>query len=82
MAEFVLRPAFRNWIVSYQIYKTTYVFRSRFTPGFPAEIISRNTKTEMYKYLEWESMEGLENHEQLVCTNHNMVYKSEVVPAP
>ena len=27
-------------------------------------------------------MNDLENHEQLVCTNHDLVYKSEVVPPP
>ena len=45
----------------------------RSTPGFPAEILPRSTKMKnikILKYLLWESVKGLENHEQLVivCT--------------
>ena len=39
-------------------------------------------KTDEHKYLQWESVVGLENHEQLLCTNHNEVHKSEAEPHP
>ena len=32
------------------------------------------------KYLQWESMEDLENYEHLLCTNHDEVQKSEANP--
>ena len=30
--------------------------------------------------LQWGSMEGLENHEELVSINHDFIHKSEVEP--
>ena len=34
------------------------------------------------KYVQRDSMEVLENHEQLMCTNHDYVHKSEFDPPP
>ena len=34
------------------------------------------------KGLQWMSMEGLENHKQLVCINHDFVHKAKVDPPP
>ena len=46
------------------------------TIGFLAERVPRSTKMEcikILKYLQRESMEALENQEQLVCTIHDFV---------
>ena len=54
-----------------------YYYRYKFS----AELIHRSTEMKcimFLKYLQWQSMEGRENHEKLVLTNHNEVNISEV----
>ena len=54
-------------------------------PGCPAELIPRSAKikgVKNLKYLQWVSVEDLQNHEELVCTNHDEVHKSEADPPP
>ena len=43
---------------------------------------TKNECTKVLIFLQWESMEGLENHEKLVCTKHAFVHKSGVNPPP
>ena len=55
------------------------------TIGFLAEMIPTSTKMEgrkISKCLQWMFMDGLENHEQLICINHDFVPKSQMNPLP
>ena len=82
-AEFIHRLVFRNWIGALR-YKTTCVPVFRQHTAVYIRFSSRNN-TEKYKngcskYLRWETMEGLENHEQLVRINRDFLHESEVDP--
>ena len=52
-------------------------------PSFLTDIIPRSktmTCKTIHNWLEWMSMDGLQNHEGSVCTYHEFVHKSEVDP--
>ena len=51
------------------------------TKGFVAEMMPKKYK-KILKYLQRESMESLENHEELVYTNRDFVHKWEVDSCP
>ena len=85
---FFSRLVFRNWIGTKGINPAQYAVCpdlehiQRPVPGLQAEIIPRSSKLKcikVLKCLQWMSIKIMNN---LSCTNHNEVHKSEVDSAP